>query len=92
MGSPGRSSERHPPAFDMQFLEISVTPGDTDFFPEGGLLALAYFKVLEASEDHAIELFPSLKVDGELPIEVITGPAEIIGRPEAMLACFFYMH
>ena len=81
-----------PPAFDMHFLEIAVEPGEEAFFPEGGLLALAYFKVLLPSEDHAIELSPSVKFHGQTPIDAQIEAAEIVTRPEAMLACFFYMH
>ncbi len=82
-----------PAAFDMSFLEISVEPGEGDFFPEGGLIAYAYFIIVATLPDHLIELSPSLRIlDGESPVQVETAPAEIMAFPEAMTACLFYMH
>ncbi len=82
-----------PVAFDMSFLEISVEPGEGDFFPEGGLMAYAYFIILATLPDHLIELSPSLRVlDGESPVLVETEPAEILAFPQIMMACLFYMH
>ncbi len=81
-----------PPAFDMHFLEILAEPGEGDFLPAGGALAFAYFKVLEADAEHAIELAPSIKQLGEMPLEVETGPAEITALPEGTFACYFYLH
>ena len=81
-----------PIAFDMHFLEILVEPGEGDFLPEGGELAFAYFKILEADVNHAIELSPSIKQLGEAPLEGKTEPVRITALPEGTFACFFYMH
>ncbi len=84
--------KKAPIAFDMHFLEILVEPGEGDFLPEGDELAFAYFRILEADTEHAIELAPSIKQLGESPLEVETEAAEIIALPEGTFACFFYMH
>ena len=84
--------KRAPIAFDMYFLEILVEPGEGDFLPEGGELAFAYFRILEADADHAIELSPSIKQLGEAPLEGKTEPVQITALPEGTFACFFYMH
>ena len=81
-----------PPAFDMYFLEIHVEPSSEEFFPEGGLMAEAYFTVVEASQEHSIELVPSVKPITETELLFETEPAIILAQPEAMFACFFYMH
>ena len=84
--------KKAPIAFDMHFLEILVKPGEGNFLPEGGELAFAYFRILEADADHAIELSPSIKQLGETPLEGKTEPAQITALPEGTFACFFYMH
>jgi hypothetical protein len=81
-----------PPAFDMHFLEISVEPGPGEFLPTGGLLAFAYFQILEAVPEHAVELAASIKTSGENTLEVNIEPATITALPEAAFACFFFMH
>ena len=81
-----------PTAFDMHFLEISVEPGPGEFLPTGGLLAFAYFQIVESVPEHAVELAPSIKTAGDSRLEVHTEPATINALPEAMFACFFYMH
>ncbi len=83
---------KSPPAFDMHFLEILAEPGEGDFLPAGGDLAFAFFRVLEADTEHAIELAPSIKQLGEAPLEVEAEPAEITALPEGTFACFFYLH
>ncbi len=84
--------KRAPIAFDMHFLEILVEPGEGDFLPQGGELAYAYFRILEAGADHTIELSPSIKQLGEAPLEGKTEPVQITALPEGTFACFFYMH
>lgn len=84
--------KKAPIAFDMHFLEILAEPGEGDFLPEGGVLAFAYFRILEADVDHAIELSPSIKQLGEAPLEGKTEPAQITALPAGTFACFFYMH
>ncbi|MEE8348252.1 MAG: hypothetical protein V3R94_01685, partial [Acidobacteriota bacterium] len=81
-----------PAAFDMHFLEISTQPGPGEFLPEGGLLAFAYFQIVEAVQEHAVELTASIKTTGNSNYVVKTEPATITALPEAMFACFFYMH
>ena len=81
-----------PPAFDMHFLEISVEPGPGEFLPTGGLLAFAYFQILEAVPEHAVELAASIKISDESTLELNIEPATITALPEAAFACFFYMH
>ncbi len=84
--------KRAPIAFDMHFLEILIEPGEGGFLPEGGELAFAYFRILEADTDHTIELSPSIKQLGDAPLEGITEPVQITALPEGTFACFFYMH
>ena len=84
--------KRAPIAFDMHFLKILVKPGEGDFLPEGGALALAYFRILEADVDHTIELSPSIKPLGDAPLEGKREPVQITALPEGTFACFFYMH
>ena len=84
--------KKAPIAFDMYFLEILVEPGEGDFLPEGGELAFAYFRILEADADHGIEISPSIKQLGEAPLEGKTEPTRITALPEGTFACFFYMH
>ena len=83
--------KRAPIAFDMHFLEILVKPGEGDFLPEGGALALAYFKILEADADHAIELSPSIKPLGDAPLrrEKGTRPDD---RPPGRHLCLLLLH
>ena len=81
-----------PAAFDMHFLEISVEPGTGEFLPTGGLLAFAYFQIVEAVPEHLVELTPSIKTSSDSELEVQTEPATINALPESMFACFFYMH
>ena len=81
-----------PIAFDMYFLEILVEPGEGDFLPQGGELAFAYFRILEADAEHSIELSPSIKQLGEAPLEGKTEPVQITALPEGTFACFFYLH
>lgn len=83
---------KSPPAFDMSFLEIIATPDQGEFLPEGGLLAFIYFQILEIVPDHTLELTSSIKTISTSTIEVSTEPAIIMTLPEAMFACFFYMH
>ncbi len=83
---------KSPPAFDMNFLEISVEPGTGEFLPSGGLLAFAYFQIVEAVPDHAVELATSIKTSGDNPFEVNIEPATITALPEGAFACFFYLH
>jgi hypothetical protein len=84
--------KRAPIAFDMHFLEILIEPGEGDFLPEGGELAFAYFRILEADTDHTIELSPSIKQLGDTPLKGKTEPVQITALPEGTFACFFYMH
>jgi len=84
--------KKAPAAFDMHFLEIKVQPGPGEFLPLGGLLAFAYFQIVEAVPEHAIELAPSIKTTVGSSLEINTEPATITALPEAMFACFFYMH
>ncbi len=81
-----------PIAFDMYFLEILVEPGEGDFLPQGGELAFAYFRILEADAEHSIEISPSIKQLGEAPLEGKTEPVQITALPEGTFACFFYLH
>ena len=76
----------------MSFLEILATPDQGEFLPEGGLLAFIYFQILEIVPDHTLELTSSIKTISTSTIEVSTEPAIIMTLPEAMFACFFYMH
>ena len=81
-----------PAAFDMHFLEIAVEPGPGEFLPTGGLLAFVYFQIVEVVPEHIVELASSIKTTGDSALEVNTEPATITALPEAMFACFFYMH
>ena len=81
-----------PAAFDMHFLEIAVQPGPGEFLPLGGLLAFAYFQIVESVLEHTIELAPSIKTTGDSTLEFNTEPATITALPASMFACFFYMH
>jgi hypothetical protein len=81
-----------PAVFDMHFLEIAVQPGPGEFLPTGGLLAYAYFQLMEAVSEHTVELTASIKTTSNSTFEADTEPATITSLPEAMFACFFYMH
>ncbi len=90
--------KKSPPAFDMDFVEILVEPGEGDFLPTGGELVTVLFTILETEtplevgEEHVIELSPSIKALGGEILEMEAGPAEIRAVPAGAFACFFYMH
>ena len=88
----GPELRKAPPAFDMHFLEISVEPGPGEFLPTGGLLAFAYFQILEAVPEHSVEMAASIKTSGNSTLDLNIEPPTITALPEAAFACFFYLH
>ncbi|MCH7805501.1 MAG: hypothetical protein IH937_15645 [Acidobacteria bacterium] len=87
----GRNPENEPMIGGL-LARTMPKPGEGDFLPEGGALALAYFRILEANADHTIELSPSIKPLGDAPLEGKTEPVQMTALPEGTFACFFYMH
>ena len=78
---------------DTSVLEISVAPNESKFFPSG-IIAYAYFGILETVPNGDIILDSSLQPAGTAPfqVKVKAEPAKISVYTELLYGCFFYMH
>jgi len=81
----------HPDKPDSRILRIDIKPGESKFFPSGGV-AHAHFLVSKDSLDGDILLNAALIAPVASEPVSAAAPAKITVFTTAVYGCFFYMH